>query len=95
VLALVALLALLAQPVCEAYEAQVGDAATCCMSVDEAPAPAFSAVFSLGGKPPSVAIASVPGLAPHLSQPYPRTKAPPNFVLAHLPYHSRSARNLS
>ena len=93
-LAVVALFALLMQPVCEAYEAHAGDTASCCLSIDEAPAPAVSAV-SPGVESPTAAVAVVQLPAPRLAALYPRTKAPPDLVRAALSYHSRSARNLS
>lgn len=92
-LAVVALAALLLQPVCEAFEVDAGGPAGCCMSVDEAPPASVAAVLLLLESPPAVAIASGPRLRVARQPAY--VAAPPGQLRACPPYHSRSARNLS
>ncbi len=91
-LAVLALFALLAQPVCEAAEVQNSSCEACCVSVNQGPPPdtlAASAVES-----PAVVALSPASLVsdPHAARP---ARARPGPILACPTYHSRSSRNLS
>lgn len=92
--AAVALAALLLQPLCETFESNAGDPASCCVSVDEAP-PVPSLVASLSPGKAFIVAASVALPATPFAGPAGLGPAPPARIISCLPYHARTQRNLS